>query len=251
MRQFGLIGKSLTHSFSENYFNNKFLALGLKDVQYNLLSINNLNELRDKILENPSLIGLNVTIPFKIDVLDYIDELDETAKTIGAVNTLKIKRHDNKINIKGYNTDYLGFSDSIKLLDYKIPKKALILGTGGASRAVAYTLKLFNIDFLFVSRQQRNETTINYNNLTKNILSHYTLIINTTPLGMYPDTESFPDIPFQYLSKKHLLFDLVYNPEETVLLQKALQQNAYICNGLNMLYAQAEYSWKIWNDETL
>jgi len=251
MRQFGLLGKGLTHSYSESYFNNKFSTLGLTDVCYNLFSVSDLTGMRDIISANPFLTGLNVTIPFKIDVINFVDELDESAKAIGAVNTLKILRQGKKTRIKGYNTDYLGFIESIKSMNYKIYKKALILGTGGASRAIAYALNLLSIDFLFVSRQQKNEATINYNDLTKDLLSRYSLIINTTPLGMYPDIKSCPDIPFQYLGRKHLLFDLVYNPDKTVFLQKGQQQNTYICNGLNMLYAQAEYSWKIWNDEAL
>ena len=250
MPLYGLIGKNLTHSFSEKYFKNKFSALGLKDTQYNLFPLSNLVNMKEVISANPSLMGLNVTIPYKIDVLNYVDELDINAKEIGAVNTLKIKRSGDIIKIKGYNTDYLGFLKSLKLLDYKAHKNALILGTGGASKAVAYVLKLLNIDFLFVSRQPNDEVTINYNDINKELLSRYTLIINTTPLGMHPDVRSFPDIPYQHLDEKYLLFDLVYNPEKTVFLDKGLQQNAYICNGLNMLYAQAEYSWKIWNDET-
>jgi len=251
MTQYGLIGKTLKHSYSAEYFNKKFSALGLKDVSYDLFSIPDMKALMKLITESPSLKGLGVTIPFKTQVLSCVDVLDESARAIGAVNTLKIIRTDTKTIIKGYNTDYQGFMDSLKTLDVHKHKKALILGTGGASKAVAYALGLLKTDCLFVSRQLKNDKTINYNALNKDILSDYTLIVNTTPLGMYPDTESYPEIPYQFIGEKHLLYDLVYNPEITTFLLKGLQQNAYICNGLDMLYRQADYSWKIWNDEDL
>lgn len=249
MKQYGLIGKTLTHSYSADYFRKKISALGLNDVSYDLFPISNLNELKKLLTDNPYLKGLGVTIPFKIEILNYLNTLDVSAKAIGAVNTLKIERLNDKIILKGYNTDYSGFIDSLKSLDFQKHKKALILGTGGASKAVAYALDSLKIDFLFVSRQLKNEKTINYNELNKDIITDYTFIINATPLGMYPDTESCPEIPYQYIGKNHLLYDLVYNPEITAFLLKGLQQNAYICNGLDMLYRQAEYSWKIWNDE--
>jgi len=251
MRQFGLIGKSLIHSFSGDYFNRKFSDSGIKDAQFSMFSIPDISQIRDVISANPFLLGLSVTIPYKTDIIDYIDDLDEPAKAIGAVNSLKIIRQGDKIRIKGFNTDYLGFIDSLKTADYKKFKKALILGTGGASKAVAYALKILNIDFRFVSRDPKNLTIYSYSDLSKEVLSRYSLIINTTPLGMYPDIKTYPDIPYQHLNSQHLLFDLVYNPRETVFLNKGLQQNTYICNGLNMLYAQADYSWKIWNNEAI
>lgn len=249
MVQFGLIGKTLTHSLSEVYFKNKFTNLGLKDVYYSLYTMDNVADIQTLISKNPFLKGLNVTIPFKTDVMLYTNELDETVSAIGAVNTLKIYRDNKKTRIKGFNTDYLGFLDSLKALDYRKHKKALILGTGGSAKAVAYALDLLGIKYLFVSRQKKNEKTIGYKEINKDILNSYTLIVNTTPLGMYPELEDCPDIPFQCLDTKHLLYDLIYNPPKTVFLKKGQQQKAYICNGLNMLYIQAEYSWKIWNDE--
>lgn len=251
MRQFGLIGKTLTHSLSATYFENKCAQLGLKNYKYNLYPIDSIAEIRTILNENPLIEGLNVTIPYKKDVLPYIDELDSVAKAIGAVNTLKIYRKNNTLRIKGYNTDYLGFLESIKNTNNVKHLNALILGTGGSSKAVAHALNVSGIKFLFVSRDNKDGKTIRYEDLNKDIISKHTLIVNTTPLGMFPHTETCPDIPYAFIGNNHFLFDLVYNPELTLFLEKGLKQNAYICNGLKMLYAQADYAWKIWNDETI
>ena len=249
MQTYGLIGKNLSHSYSADFFNDKFSTLGLTDVCYHNFPLESVNDLQKLLLNNPSIEGLNVTIPYKTQVLSQLDRWDKAVAIIGAANTLKIKRAEGKIKITGYNTDYLGFLEALKKIDYKKHKKALILGSGGASKAIAYALDLLDITYIFVSRQNKNNKTMLYHNLTQDLISEYTFIINTTPLGMEPAINSFPDIPYDFIGNKHLLFDLVYNPEKTVFLNKGLYQNAYICNGLNMLYAQANYAWKIWNDE--
>jgi len=248
---FGLIGKTLSHSFSANYFNNKFLKLNLSNTRYELFSLEDLNDLFFLLQSNASICGLNVTVPYKTDIIQYLDEVDQTATVIGAVNTIKIDRTQSKIILRGYNTDYLGFSESLKHIAPFNHKKALILGSGGAAKAVAFALNLLKIEFLFVSRTVKNINTIGYNELNLDIIENHSLIINTTPLGMFPNIEEYPDIPYQYLNNKHFLYDLVYNPELSNFLKKGKEQNAYICNGLKMLFAQADYAWKIWNNETI
>ncbi len=250
MSHFGLIGKNLSHSLSASYFSKKFETLGLSSFQYKLYNISHISEIIDLIKSDKKLKGLNITIPYKTDVLPYLDSIDDEAKEIGAVNTLKILRGINSYKIMGFNTDCLGFKDSLTTHKNYKNHKTLILGTGGAARAVAYALKKLNIPYLFVSRNKTTPHSITYHELNEKYIRQYTLIINTTPLGMHPDIDTKPDIPYQFIGKKHFLFDLVYNPPITPFLRKGLEQNAYICNGLNMLYAQAEYSWKIWLNET-
>ncbi len=246
MRKFGLIGYPLGHSFSQKYFTEKFLQEEIDDASYELFPLENIDDVRLLFEINKELIGLNVTIPYKETIIEYLDELDDNAKEIGAVNCIKINDPEFLREKKGYNTDCIAFSDSLQPLLKSHHKKALILGTGGSSKAVAYALKELGIDYLCVSRI-KNKSQIEYSDLDKHIISENTIIINCTPVGMYPQIQMYPQIPFEYLTPEHLCFDLVYNPEETLFLQKSKQQGATTKNGLEMLYKQAEYAWRIWN----
>ena len=237
MRHFGIIGYPLIHSFSAKYFNEKFESEKI-DAEYSLYPTENLTGERMNELMN-SLDGMNVTMPYKKDVIAYLDRLDETAEAIGAVNVI----HDRV----GYNTDCLGFIDSIRPLLREYDKKALVLGTGGASKAVCFGLKKLGISPTLVSRTPQ-ESMLGYDDLTEAVMSDYTVIVNCTPLGMAPEEETFPPIPYEYISARHLLFDCVYNPEETLFLQKGKVQGATTRNGMEMLYGQAKAAWKIWNN---
>ncbi len=246
MRTFGLIGFPLSHSFSKKFFSEKFEKEQITDCGYDLFPIEKAESILTLISQNPSLCGLNVTIPHKVAVLPFMSELDAAAAEIGAVNCIEIRTENNKALLKGYNTDAYGFEESLKPLLEKQHQKALVFGNGGAAKAVKYVLKQLGIPYLVVVRKQ-TENTVLYENITADLLMEYTLLINTTPLGMSPHLESYPQIPYQYLTEQHLAYDLVYNPEETVFLNKAKQQGAKIKNGLEMLYLQAERSWYIWN----
>ncbi|MGZ5245172.1 MAG: shikimate dehydrogenase family protein [Bacteroidia bacterium] len=249
MKKLGLIGFPLSHSFSQKYFTQKFTALGLKDWQYELFPIEYLKDFPDLVARHPELVGLNVTIPHKVNIIKFLDELHKEAETVGAVNTIKISIYNNgKKYLKGYNTDVYGFEFSLKPLLKPHHTKALILGTGGASKAVKFVLDKLGIESQFVSRNP-NENQLSYISLDEKILQEHLLIINTTPLGMQPNINSFPEIPYQYLTENHLVYDLVYNPEETLLLQKAKAQGAQIKNGLEMLHLQAEKAWEIFSKE--
>ena len=236
--KFGLIGENLIHSFSQDFFKNKFENLNLKKYQYQNFEIKNVNEIVNIINRN-NLKGLNITIPFKSKSLSIVDEIDEHAKNIGSINTLQIS----KKKIKGYNTDFIGFENSIKPILEK-RKNALILGNGGSSKAIQYALKKLNINYKIVSRSG----DLNYENLTENDIISNKIIINTTPLGMYPNISDFPKIPYHILSKEHLAYDLIYNPDETIFLKKAKEMECKVKNGFEMLKIQAEESWKIWNN---
>ncbi|MDA3952614.1 MAG: shikimate dehydrogenase [Bacteroidales bacterium] len=248
MRFFGLIGKKLEHSFSPVFFKEKFEEEGIEDAFYNLYPLKNIDELNQLITDFSNLSGLNVTIPYKQDVISFLDEIDEDAKAIGAINTIKFDWIKSKLKLTGYNTDYLGFIDSIKPLLKKHHKSALVLGTGGGSLAIAYALKKLGIIYTKVSRNPKNNNELSYELLNKELISETKLIINTTPLGMYPDISQKPDIPYDSLTKEHLLYDLIYNPKQTEFLRKGEKQGAVIKNGFEMLIKQAEYSWKIWNN---
>ncbi len=244
---YGLIGFPLGHSFSKSYFTDKFSRENIP-AEYRNFEIENIADIRDIIQTYPQLRGLNVTIPHKEMVIPFLDELSEDAAEIAAVNVISIKRKDEKLQLKGYNTDFIGFRDSLKpFIHPDIHKKALILGTGGASKAVAYALSCLNIEYKFVSRSHK-ENALTYSELTKDILDDYRIIINTTPLGTFPDTETFTPIPYDCLTPHHFAYDLVYNPDKTVFLQKAEAKGATIKNGLEMLQLQAEAAWKIWNE---
>jgi shikimate dehydrogenase len=242
-KTYGLIGKNIGYSFSKNYFLDKFLKKNMENCCYknfDLESINNLGE----VLKTPSLKGLNITIPYKEKAIRYLNEIDYDAKQIGAINTIKVNIDNTLI---GYNTDYIGFIKSIKPHINSSHKKALILGTGGASKAIAYALEKLNIEAKKVSRKKVKEE-ITYLELDEEKINDCQIIINTTPLGTFPDIENYPDIPYEYITKKHICYDLIYNPNETVFLKKSKQNKAFIINGLNMLKIQAEESWKIWNN---
>jgi len=252
MKEFAIIGYPLTHSFSPTYFNEKFKKLNLYDHFYNKYPLSNIEDLPLLIKTNKNLIGLNVTIPYKEQVIKYLDTLDQTAHQIGAVNTIKIIRNNDNVFLKGFNTDAYGFLNSFKPLLKEYHKKALILGTGGASKAIAYVLKTLNIEYLFVSRSPKTNNQISYEDLrNNNILSDYLIIINCTPIGMYPEVQAKPDIPYDNITKYHYLYDLIYNPEITLFLSEGKKRNAIIKNGLEMLYLQAERAWEIWNDNNL
>lgn len=239
MAQYGLIGYPLSHSFSPAYFNNKFATENI-DALYDAYAMPSVEDLRTLLKEHPQLKGLNVTIPYKEQVLPLLHDIDTAARDIGAVNCIDIR--DGKLI--GYNTDYIGFAESLQPLLQVQHTHALVLGTGGAAKAVIYALKQIGIEYKIVSRTGRD---MQYADVDQEILHKYKLIINTTPLGMYPKTDTAPEIPYQHLGKEHLLYDLVYNPEETLFLQKAKQQEASIKNGYEMLILQAEAAWQIWN----
>ena len=240
-KKLGLIGKNISYSFSRGYFSEKFEKLGLNDYSYENFDLPNITELPN-VLKEDDLIGLNVTIPYKEEIIPYLDELDGTAENIGAVNTIKVSSN----GLIGFNTDAYGFQKAL-LQDLRPHhKKALILGTGGASKAIAHVLGNLNIDFNFVSRKP-SKTQYAYKSLNQKIIETHTLIINCTPLGTYPKIENKPEIPYQYLFKDHLLFDLIYNPEKTEFLRLGEEKGAAIQNGLAMLQHQAEKAWLIWN----
>jgi shikimate dehydrogenase len=259
MKKFGLIGFPLSHSFSKVFFTEKFKREGLTDHSYELFPLPDISGLEDLIRENPGICGLNVTIPHKIGVMYYLDQIDEAAKKIDAVNCIKVMNgrpvkdffageiSASPAVLHGYNTDAYGFEASLRPLLKKHHQQALILGNGGASRAVIYVLEKLGIAHLTVTRRRALAGQINYGQLSPEIMKGYSVIINTTPLGMSPHTHTFPEIPYGQLTDSHLLYDLVYNPEETQFLKKGREQGATVKNGLEMLYLQAEKSWEIWN----
>jgi len=243
MKTYGLIGKSLSHSFSKKYFAEKFAHLGLTDSEYINIEIEAIEEFVEKVKElQPK--GLNVTVPYKELIIPYLDELDEVAKEIGAVNTVVFKNG----KLKGYNTDAFGFYQSIKPFFKSQHERALILGTGGASKAIEYVLKQYGVEVMFASRNDSKNNVLNWNDINENVIKHHLLIINCTPLGMFPNVDSKPDIPYSALSNNHLLVDLVYNPDETLFLKLGKENGAKVINGLTMLQQQAEKSWRLWND---
>jgi len=251
-KSFGLIGYPLSHSFSKQYFTEKFKREGFKYFSYENFPIDNIELLPKLLKDNPDLAGLNITIPYKEKVLNYVDSLSEEVRETGAVNTLKIIRNKDKtFKIEAYNTDIHGFRASLSAsLDSSV-NKALILGTGGASKAAAFVLNKMNINYTFVSRKPSIDKHISYRQLTKEILTECKLIINASPAGMYPEINSFPDIPYGFLNSSHTLYDMVYNPVETQFLQKGKSMGAKTINGLNMLRLQAEKSWEIWMSDLL
>ncbi len=243
MNLYGLIGFPLTHSFSKKYFTEKFQKENILDSKYELFEIKEVEMILEVVKNNPELKGLNVTIPHKEKVIQFLNDIDPAAKEIGAVNVIKVK--DGKL--KGYNSDYYGFRQSLlHLIGKEQGLKALILGTGGAAKAVKAALKDLGIPYKFVSRKKEEEN-FSYEELNDHVLMEYKLIINTSPLGMYPNTESHPEIPYSFLSAQHFLFDLVYNPEETSFMKKGKEKGARTQNGLEMLHLQAEKAWEIWN----
>jgi len=245
MNQLGLIGFPLAHSFSEKYFKVKFQNENIDNWKYQNFEIPKIEILLTLVSENIDLKGLNVTIPYKEQVLRYLDEIDEEAQEIGAVNTLKISKLNSKLHVKGYNTDYYGFKKSLKPLLESHHKNALILGTGGASKAVAFALKKLNIYYKFVSRIAKDEHVVSYKDITNDALKNYQIIINTTPIGTFPNVTECPDLPYSGLTNSHILFDLVYNPDKTRFLELGEKYGAKTKNGYEMLTLQAEKAWEI------
>lgn len=246
MRTFGLIGYPLAHSFSKKFFTEKFAEEGIADHQYELFPIENIAAVVSLIAADDSLAGLNVTIPHKVGVMTYLNELDPAAATIGAVNCISIQHKDGQTWLKGFNTDAYGFQESLKPYLKKHHTHALILGDGGAAKAVKYVLDQLQITYLSVVRTVAPNAIL-YSDLTEDLLQKHQVIINTTPLGTFPNVEAAPAIPYQWLTDQHLAYDLVYNPEETEFLKRAKAKGAAIKNGFEMLQLQAERSWFIWN----
>ena len=249
-KKFGLIGFPLTHSFSRKFFSEKFLNEGI-DAEYLNFEIENIEQLPHLIASHPDLAGINVTIPYKEQVITFLDDIDEAAAQIHAVNTIRIHRTGHHVSLNGYNTDIQGFQESITPLLQKYHQKALVLGTGGASKAVVKALENLKIESILVSRNPEEKGEISYSDLDEDVMASYKIIINTTPIGTYPNVEGCPAIPFEWITPKHLLFDLVYNPEVTEFLKQGELRGATIKNGLEMLHLQALASWGIWNREEL
>lgn len=242
MSKFGLIGKNIDYSFSRSHFSEKFQREGLP-YTYQNFDLEQISQFPDVLKQHPDLKGLNVTIPYKEAIMPYLDELSKIAEQIGAVNTIKLSSSG---KLKGYNTDYYGFEQSIQPFLKPHHKQALILGTGGASKAVAFTLKKHKISFDYVSRQSNSKAKYSYADLTEDHIRAHSLIINCTPLGTHPNVNACPDIPYDGITKSHLLFDLIYNPIQTKFLMCGEIQGATICNGAHMLEYQAEKAWDIW-----
>ena len=251
MDKYGIIGFPLGHSFSRGFFTEKFAREGI-DAQYLNFEIPDANMLLDVLRDNPELRGLNVTLPHKQAVIPLLDQLSDEAREIGAVNVIRVR--DGKL--KGFNSDIIGFTDSIRPLLQPHHKKALILGTGGASRAIRVGLSRLGIEWTYVSRKCNSDSSLftlhssllKYSDLTPEVMKEYTVIVNCSPVGMFPKVDVAPGIPYELLTPKHLLFDLVYNPEDTLFMQRGRQQGAIVKNGLEMLHLQAIASWRFWNE---
>jgi shikimate dehydrogenase len=246
MTEYGLIGFPLIHSFSRQFFSDKFREEGI-DAQYLNFEMETVDGLRALIAEHPQLRGLNVTIPHKQNVMALLDEISDEAREIGAVNVIAINRGaDGKARLKGHNADVVGFEDSIRPLLKPHHKRALVLGTGGASKAISYGLRRLGLEITPVSRTER-PGALTYRQLTAEVMAEHTVVVNCTPLGTFPHEETYPDLPYGLLTERHLLYDLVYNPAKTQFLLRGEAQGAAIKNGLEMLHLQALASWEIWN----
>lgn len=242
---YGLIGYPLVHSFSKTYFNQKFESENI-NARYVNFEIQEVDELMEVVSENENLCGLNVTIPYKEQVIPYLDDVDEAAREVGAVNVIKFIRGKDGLKLKGYNSDIIGFTDSIKSMLKPYHTAALVLGTGGAAKAVCYSLRKLGLEVQLVSRKKSAETLV-YEELTKNDIKAHKVIVNTTPLGMYPNVDICPDLPYRFLTPQHLCYDLIYNPDETKFLRLSKEAGAEVKNGLEMLLLQAFASYEIWN----
>ena len=243
MRKFGLVGRDISYSFSKKYFSEKFSREGIA-ATYQNFDLETIEEFPKTISENPELAGLNVTIPYKEAILPFLDTLDPVASEIGAVNTIKFEQDG---SLTGYNTDYFGFAEALKPHLKPHHQNALILGTGGASKAVHYALQSLNFTVKFVSRSP-SKNAISYGDLSAEIMEEHTVIVNTTPLGTFPKVEEYPALPVEFMTSRHLLFDLIYNPQKTALMQQAESRGAMTLNGHKMLELQAGKAWEIWNN---
>ncbi len=247
MDKYGLVGYPLGHSFSRDFFNKKFRNENI-DAEYINFEIPSVNSFPDILSGNPDLHGLNVTIPYKEKIMAYMDELSEEARQIGAVNVVRIRIRNGNIFLKGFNSDVIGFTRSISPLLTPHHRKALILGTGGASKAICYGLRQIGLDYTFVSRNPK-EGMLDYSQITADIINEYQIIVNCTPVGTYPHTEECPELPYAAIGNNHLLYDLVYNPEETLFLRKGRERGAVTKNGLEMLTLQAQAGWEFWHSK--
>ncbi|RLD87909.1 MAG: shikimate dehydrogenase [Bacteroidetes bacterium] len=247
MKTYGLIGKKLSHSFSQTYFDEKFESLGI-EAKYFLFEVGDVSEVKEIIRSHPELVGLNVTIPYKEDILSIVDEVDPVAQAVGSVNTLKIYRAGEEPLVHAFNTDVIGFEKTLSpLTEDRNSLSALVLGTGGAAKAVVYVLQKLRIPFRCVSRNPV-ENQLGYSDLTEELILEHGLIINTTPVGMYPQADVAPEIPYSFLTRDHILYDLIYNPAETIFLRKGREKGCVTMNGQRMLELQADASWEIWKD---
>jgi len=245
MDKYGLIGYPLGHSFSISYHNQRFADEGI-NAKYVNFEIPSIDELPEVLSSNPELKGLNVTIPYKEKVMEFLDYISPEARAIGAVNVIKVIHEGKSIILKGYNSDVIGFTKSIEPMLEPYHKKALILGTGGASKAVNYGLKALGLETVYVSRYER-PNTIQYDKITPDVVKEYNVIVNCTPIGMYPHTEECPDLPYEAMNENNILYDLIYNPDETLFMKRGAQYGAQTKNGLEMLLLQAFASWEFWN----
>lgn len=242
-RIFGLVGRNIGHSFSKKYFTEKFSAAGAEHNVYQNFDLENIALFPDIIRDNPGLVGLNVTIPYKQAIIPFLDKMSANATQIGAVNTIRITK---KGKLKGYNTDWYGFMESLRPLLKPNHKKALILGTGGASKAIAFAFEKLGILHTFVSRSPA-DGAIGYDRINATTFDNHQIIVNCTPLGTFPNSDTFPPIPYEFLTSQHIAYDLIYNPEETYFLKRAKENGTITKNGYEMLVLQAERAWKIWN----
>lgn len=245
MKIYGLVGFPIGHSFSSKYFTEKFQSEKV-DATYHNFQMEDVQELSEILKNNHNIAGLNITIPHKTNIFAFLNEVDETAKAIGAVNVVKACKTNDGYHLKGYNTDVIGFENSLVPQLKPTHKKALVFGTGGASKAVIYVLKKLGIQYKYVSRTQ-GKGQFTYKDITHEIVSEYTLLINCTPLGMSPKQNLCPDIPYNSITQNHYLFDLIYNPEQSIFLKRGADKGADTKNGLDMLHLQADAAWEIWN----
>jgi shikimate dehydrogenase len=244
MKKFGIIGRPLTHSFSQGYFTEKFEKEGILNHIYNKHQLETIEEFPSILSDE--LVGLNVTLPYKQEVMQFLDHIEEEAKEIGAVNVIKIEKRENKQYLTGYNSDYYGFINSFKPHLKPHHTKALVLGTGGASKAIIHALNELGIDYKYVSRT-KTDNNFTYEELTHEVMNEYKIVINCTPLGTFPKVDASPSIPYKFISQEHYCYDLVYNPEVTQFMHKSAQNGAFTKNGYEMLIGQAEKAWEIWN----
>ncbi|MBQ9656687.1 MAG: shikimate dehydrogenase [Prevotella sp.] len=248
MEKYGLIGFPLGHSFSISYFNQKFQDENI-DAVYENFEIPTIDILPEVLSSNPELKGLNVTIPYKEKVLPFLDNISPEARAIGAVNVIRVLHEGKNIKLKGYNSDVIGFTKSIEpMIDLKHHRKALILGTGGASKAVDYGLRNLGLETIFVSRYEK-QGTIQYRQITADVVKEYNVIVNCTPVGMYPNTEQCPPLPYEAMDSRTILYDLIYNPDETLFMKRGAEYGAQTKNGLEMLLLQAFASWEFWHEK--